>query len=201
MPTDTEALITLTPPIAYARLLIKIHRLNSEGKGDSEEAEALADQMDAPWYSMTAQEQTRMRGLSVDLYSLREGGPKRVDMTPEQIAAWQHVAREAYIRNEAGDTDAALSVLRGPIPAGLPHQIIPFLQARCWERLGDLETALIFMKEADRLDPDEALSVLVLLQQLGREDELPPYANRVIRPEDRFLSSEIIRLRHEYVEE
>jgi tetratricopeptide (TPR) repeat protein len=180
MPIEAKQLNALPPVLAYARLTIEMHRLIGEGKGDSEEAEALADQMDTPWYAMTAQEQSRMRGLSSDLHALREGGPKRVMMTNEQLAIWQRAIREAYDRSETGDVDGFLNLLREPVPAGLPPQVIPFLQARCWDKLGDLETALVFMKEADRLDPNQALSVFVLLQQLGRVDELPQYADRVI---------------------
>jgi tetratricopeptide (TPR) repeat protein len=157
-----------------------MHRLIDEGQGDSAEAEALADQMDAPWHAMTPQEQSRMRGLASDLHALREGGPKRVEMTPEQLAAWRNAFREANNRSESGDIDAALDFLRRPVPSELPRQFIPFLQARYWERLGDLETALLFMQESDRQDPNQALSVLLLLQQLGRLEEVPQYADRVI---------------------
>jgi tetratricopeptide (TPR) repeat protein len=180
MPSETLAFSTQPPAIAYARLLVEMHRLIGEGKGDAEETEALAERMDAPWYAMTAQEQARMRGLAADLNALREGGPRRTGMSPEQLATWQQAAREAWARAEAGDEDTALSFLRQPVPSGLPGHAIPFLQARCWDRLGDLETALVFMKEADRQDPDHALSVLVLLQRLGRVDELREYARRII---------------------
>src|SRR5258708_38149147 len=112
MPTEADALSTQPPVLAYARLLTEMHRLIREGKGDSEEAEALADRMDAPWYAMTAQEQARMRGLSADLHALREGGPKRADMTPEQLATWQHDAGEAYTGGETADGDAALNFPR-----------------------------------------------------------------------------------------
>jgi tetratricopeptide (TPR) repeat protein len=180
MPIEAKLLNALPPVLAYARLTMEMHRLINDGKGDSEEAEALADKMDAPWYAMTAQEQSRMRGLSADLYAIREGGPKRVMMTAEQRASWNRAIKEAYDRSETGDVDGFLSLLREPVPAGLPSQVIPFLQARCWDKLGDPETALVFMKEADRLDPNEAVSVLTLLQQLGRVDDLPQYADRVI---------------------
>jgi tetratricopeptide (TPR) repeat protein len=157
-----------------------MHRLIDEGKGDTEEAEALADQMDFPWYAMTAKEQSRMRGLAADLHSLREGGPKRVEMSPDQFAAWQQGARQALRRGHIEDPDEVLDLLRRPVPARLPGQFVPFLQARCWEKLGDLETALLFMKQAYRLDQNQALCVLLLLQQMGKVDELSPYANRVI---------------------
>ena len=42
-----------------------------------------------------------------------------------------------------------------------------------------LETALVFMKEAERHDPHQAISVLSLLQALGRVDESASYADRV----------------------
>jgi tetratricopeptide (TPR) repeat protein len=181
MPTKTNALDAQPPALVYARLLILLHRLIGQGLGDSEEAEATADQMDSSWYALSAQEQTRMRGLAADLHALREGGPKRVNMLPEQLANWKRELKEARTLGEAGDVDAFLSFLRQPVPVELPAQVIPFLQAGCWEKFGDLETALEFMREADRLDPDQALSVLVLLQKLGYEDEFPKYANRVIK--------------------
>src|SRR5438132_69343 len=176
MPLDAKPLSPQPPAIAYARLLREMHRLIGEGKGDSEDAEALVERMDVPWHALTAQEQSRMRGLSADLHTLREGGPKRVDMTPEQLSAWRNAFREANSRSESGDIDAELDFLRRPIPSEQPQQFIPFLQARCWEKLGDLETALLFMQESDRQDPNQALSVLLLLQQLERLDELPQYA-------------------------
>jgi hypothetical protein len=156
----------LSPVLAYARLLREVHTRIAQGKEDTPEAESLADQMDAPWFAMTSQEQARMRGLSADLHALRVGGPKRVDMFPDQLKAWREAARKAYARAEAGDADAALDFLRRPVPSNLPGNVIPFLQARCWEKLGDQETALVFMAEAERFDPDQAMPVLALLQGL-----------------------------------
>jgi hypothetical protein len=150
---DRKSLNSLPPVIAYARLLCELQRLADEGKADSQEAETVTELMDAPWYAITEQEQTRMRGLSADLYSLREGGPKRVEMNGEQLANWQRNAKEAFARSQT-DPDATLNFLRRPVPAQLAPQFVPFLQARCWEKFGDLETALVFKKEADRLSPD-----------------------------------------------
>lgn len=180
MPTDTKQLPMQPAVNAYARLLLEMHRLIAEGKGDSPEAEALTELMDAPWYAMSSPERARMRGLAADLHALREGGPKRVKMTAEQLAVWQKEFREAYGRIDTGDPDASLDFFRRPVPATLPSQVVPFFQSRCWERLGDLETALIFMKEVDRLDPNEAVSVMLLLQKLGRLDEELQYVDRVI---------------------
>jgi tetratricopeptide (TPR) repeat protein len=136
--------------------------------------------MDGPWHAMTAQEQARMRGLSADLHALRDGGPERVEMTPAEVAAWHQSAKEAYAGGEAGDLDTALAFWRQPSPSKLPPQIVPFLQARAWEKLGDLETALVFMTQAFRFDPDQALSVMLLLQHLERVQEAQDYADQVI---------------------
>jgi hypothetical protein len=155
------------PVIAYAQLLREMHRLIKEGKGDSEEAEALADRMDSPWYAMTVREQSRMRGLAADLHALRDSGPRKVDMTPEQLTAWQEEAKNVY--SEKGDVDAILEFLRCPIPSTLPDHVVPFLQARSWEKLGDLDTALVFDKAAGRLDPTQTLPLLPLLQDELRQ--------------------------------
>src|SRR5262245_42342919 len=120
MPIEPKQLNALPPVLAYARLTIEMHRLIGEGKGASEEAEALADKMYASWYAMTYQEQSRMRGLSADLYALSEGGPKRVEMTDEQLAAWKRAFREAYNRGAIVDADRFLNFLRGPVPSRLP---------------------------------------------------------------------------------
>jgi tetratricopeptide (TPR) repeat protein len=173
-----------TPVLTYARLVRDLHDLIAHGLGDSPEAEALADQMDEPWYAMTEQEQRRMRGLSADLYALREGGPKRVDMSPEQFAAWEINVTRMGDQLHLGDVDSALEFFRKPIPSSLPAHFIPVLQARCWERAGDLETALVFLKQAERTSADVALPVVTLLQRIGKFAEAQGYADKIIaRPE------------------
>jgi tetratricopeptide (TPR) repeat protein len=169
------------PTLTYARLLRQVHALIAEGKGDTPEAEALADQMDAPWHAMTEQEQARMRGLSIDLYALAEPGGGQVAMSAEELRKRQEqatVVRDALFG--VGDVDTALAFLRRPSPSSIPRQAIRFLQARCWQRLGDLETALVFLKAAEKLDPHQAISVLMLLQTLGRVHEVEEYANRIM---------------------
>ena len=95
-----------------------------------------------------------MRGLSADLYALREGGPKRVKMSKEELKNWQEAGQHAKAGLDAGEIDATLAFLRKPIPVDLPSYVTPFLQSRCWEKLGDVETALVFMKQAERQNQD-----------------------------------------------
>jgi tetratricopeptide (TPR) repeat protein len=175
-----NGLSTAPPVLAYAAMLRKNDQLIAAGNGDGEEAALLADDMDGPWYAMTDDERDRMRGLSADLYALREGGPKRIEMSDEEQAKWQQARRDAHARLEIGDVDAALSSLRLPIPSNVENYNVPFLQARCWEKLGDFDTALEFMKEAERRDPRFALLVLSLLEHLHRAEEVGVYVNRIL---------------------
>jgi tetratricopeptide (TPR) repeat protein len=141
-----------------------------------------------------------MRGLSTDLYALAEPMSSQVPMSPEELRKWQEQAaatRDALFG--AGDVDAMLTFLRRPSPASVPWQMILFLRARCWQRLGDLETALVFMREAEKLDSHHALSVLTLLQELGRVQEAEQYANRIVaapgaNPDELYLAAaELLR--------
>src|SRR5438034_1313428 len=119
MPVTMQATATQEPPVlAYARLLRVSQELIDQGKGDSEEAVALSEEMDVPWQAMTDQEQDRMRGLSVDLYTLAEGGSKQVSMSPEEAHNWEEEARAACTRLIAGEVDAALAFFRRPAPRG-----------------------------------------------------------------------------------
>lgn len=167
---DTE-IMNLPPALLYAHLLRQVHELLAQNTGDSPEAEALAEQMDSPWHALSDQEQRHLRGLSADLHALREGGAKSREMSPDRFAAWQREAKDAYVRSELGEPDILLNFLRKPIPSNLPRHIVPFLQAGCWEKLGDPQTALVFLKEAERLEPELRGSVLSLLHRLGKSND------------------------------
>ncbi len=147
-PTRSEA-----PVLTYARLLYRLHLLIAEGKGDHEEADALRDEMDAPGYALNQKEHARVGGLSEDLYTLVETGVKHVSMSPEERKAWGEGIAGAI---RAGDWDGALQLLRRA-PSDLPADRILFAQAWCWHRLGDPETALVFVQEAVRRCPSPLL--------------------------------------------
>jgi hypothetical protein len=147
-----------TPSRAYARLLLLVHDLIANGQGDGPEADAVRDQMDAPWYAMTEAEQERVGGLSEDLHALAEHNPRSLKMSPEERGNWGQEFGAAW---EAGDWDRALMLLRRP-PDDVPVDHVAFFQADCWEHLGCPEVALRFMRSATRLDPARAVSVLTL---------------------------------------
>ena len=53
--------------VRYKRLLIELHQLIADGKGDDEEAEAVRDQMDTPWYRLSSEETDHIGSLSIGL--------------------------------------------------------------------------------------------------------------------------------------
>ena len=136
--------------IESARLLRSLHALFVDGKDEGVDANAIREDMEQPWYAMTMAEQDRIDGLSIDLYAIAEGGPPRVDMNPIELREWQDKAKSAFHRYSQGHFDETLTFLRQPAPTFLPAAAVPFLQSRCWERLGDDETSLVFAREAEK---------------------------------------------------
>jgi hypothetical protein len=151
-----------SPTRLYARLLRELHTLIAAGNGDSEAADALRDQMDAPWEGLTEREQDRLGGLSEDLYALTQGGARPVVRSPAEDARWRQELSEAL---QEKDCDRALALLRQP-PSDVPPGAIASLQARCWESLGDPETALLFLRQAERLNPQHASLALSFAYQI-----------------------------------
>jgi tetratricopeptide (TPR) repeat protein len=153
--------------------------------------------MEEPWDQMTEREQERMRGLSEDLYAIEDGGAKQVPMSPGDRASWASDARTAFAAYQDGDCDSTLAFLRRPAPEGMPRHAVPFMQARCWERLGEPDVAVVFMKESERHDPEQADSVLYLLQKAGRTAEAEEYARRIVaepqsRPVAVYLAAAVL---------
>lgn len=165
----------------YVRLLQELHRLIAIQSDDSDVAEDIRTEMDSLWYSLTRVEQDRIGGLSEDLYILAEGGAKRTAMSKEEKKIWAEEAKAVLPGIfSGGDVDAALNFLRRPGPDDRPKWIVPFLQSRCWERLGQEDLAILFMKEAERLDPEQAVCVLILLEKYSRTEEALAYSERIV---------------------
>ena len=154
--------------VAYERLLIELHRLIADGKGDDDEAEAVRDQMDAPWYRLSTEEDDRMSGLSADLYMLQDDEIyEPYDGTQDELRS---MLSEALKRL---DYEAILSLLRKGTPFLKPAQVAA-LRGRCYAILGHLETGLLFMRYAARHEPEQAshrLYILSLLVRLDRSQE------------------------------
>lgn len=162
--------------MAHTRLLRRLHELFQADRGDSEEADSIREEMGAHWYAMSEQERERMSGLSEDLYALGESTVRAVQMNTAEREEWSHDGAKAFAER---DFDRALMLLRKP-PSDMPQPMVWFLQARCWARLGDLETALVFMSAAAAKDRGFAVFQLSLLEQLRHDEQATNLARSLI---------------------
>jgi len=169
--------------VQYERLLDELSRLMAEGKGDTNEADAVRDEMDAPWYKLSQEEIDRLRGVSADLYMLQEEEVyEPYDGTQEELIT---ALSEPLSRN---DYEAILLLLRKGTPFLRPAQVAS-LRGRCYAMLGHLETGLLFLRYAAEQEPDQVthrLYILGLLTQLNRTQEalseVESYARTVMEP-------------------
>ena len=153
MTTITATTGTDREPVhVYAALLLNRHDLIAHGKGDTEEADALRDRMDEPWYALSEESRQRVGGLSEDLYALAERGPKQVEMTAAEREHWSAEAKAAQDAYQKGDFDTVLRFLRQPSPRGLPPELVLRFRAKCWEGLGHSEIAARFVQAAGSID-------------------------------------------------
>lgn len=154
--------------IQYERLLDELSRLMAEGKGDTDEADTVRDEMDAPWYKLGQEETDRLRGVSADLYMLQdeEVHEPYSGTQEEMVTALSEALRRL-------DYEAILSLLRKGTPFLKPAQVAA-LRGRCYATLGHLETGLLFMRYAAEHEPEQAahrLYILSLLVRLNRSQE------------------------------
>jgi len=152
---------------AYLRWLqytVDIHRRQAwKLEQDSAELEELQDL----WELIPDKLQDRLWGLSADLYSLVDN-EKFVDsdwpsISQEQLGELQQLALKDK------KWDELLELLRRP-PRFLKRDQVACLRARAWEGLGHPEIALLFFDNAVRLDPDnDVYHVLVMncLEKIG----------------------------------
>jgi hypothetical protein len=174
----------------YAALLLKLHHLDPRGENESPELDAICDQMDVPWRRLGSRERKRVKGLSQDLYALADGR-QGVAMAPDEHASWAEQGKAALASD---DPDANLEHLRHPFPQSLPVGLVPFLQGRCWELLGNLEVALVFMREAAKTLPAARRASLNYLLCLGKNEQALRLAGILLedpaaRPADAYLGA------------
>lgn len=124
----------------YARLLRKLHSLIARNADESPEGEAMRDEMDGLWQTMSKTECERMNGLSQDLYARKEGKDRRIQMDDKQRTEWEQDLQKSAAR---GDFDRVLVLLRSA-PNDLTIRRVWELTRDCWEKLGDFETASAF---------------------------------------------------------
>lgn len=164
----------------FARLLRELHRLMSLGDGDSPEADAIRDEMDGPWYTLSEEEQKRARGMSADLYTLEGNSPIQHPREPGVFE--DELAERIREARDREDFDSVLLLLRQN-PEKISADRASMLRALSYERLGDVETAILFLQGGVRLsqEPDSyAVFLLIKLLEYGRVQLALEWATRLM---------------------
>jgi hypothetical protein len=163
------------------KLLRELHFLMAEGKSETDEADRVRDLMDEHWYQMSPEVIRRVEGLSADLYTLTDPLPPPRELTQQEIDEFNQLSGTAA-RNH--DWDRVLELLRDR-PHPYPPDQVAFLRGRCWEHLGDLETARLFLERAVALSPDNAdyrSALMGLRSRPGRSPDEITREDRIIDP-------------------
>jgi tetratricopeptide (TPR) repeat protein len=155
---------------SYIRSVLRMFVFMDAGLFDSDEADALREQMAEAWYALSQEERKRMDGLVMDLKRLRESrensGPKlATESQPEGLSR----IREVFELNQAGKFDEALEDLR-KWENVIPPQFVWQFRGRCWYTMNIPEVAVEFYREASRLDPKNEQSKGVYLMVLKKTD-------------------------------
>ncbi|HCO22210.1 MAG: hypothetical protein CME31_21580 [Gimesia sp.] len=140
--------------------LLRLHELEIAGKSDSDEADAVRDQMEYPWHLLSVQEKARITGLSEDLYSITNP-PEPKPPNPQS----DRKLYEAYIAREAGQWDKSLGLLRR-WGRHIDSAKCAYLRGTIWRDAGDDTTASVFFKQAADLDSDNPSYTVMFLHSL-----------------------------------
>ncbi len=162
-------------------LLRRLHGMIAEGKGDTDEADAVRDEMDAPWYALSEEEVARLNRLAADLYTLDE-----IPAIPAQRdeSAARSLSAEIDLSWKAGDWEDILDLLRRK-PGVLPPHSEAFLRGWSWNQLGDPETADLFFQRAAELAPqgtNPPVAAVVARSRAGHTEEADRYARAILAP-------------------
>lgn len=162
--------LTMSPNyLATVRGLRELHHLTAAGRLDSPEADAVRDATDAPWEALTDEEKERISGLSEDLYSITNRsrtGAKELD--PQAQSRLVDIDQAHQI----GDWNQVLELSR-TWGAYLEPSLLSFFRGTAWYHTGDLETAVMFYKDALDLQADNETymsACLAVLEEVAAVD-------------------------------
>lgn len=151
----------------YVRFILRMYELFDQGKFESEEADLAREQIEGAWDALSKVQQTRLRGLSLDLNYIREA--KRSSKGPEQRGSDKLAAARNSM--ESGDPDKALELLRA-FQDDIHAPLLSFLRGRIWLELEFPQVALEFHRDAWRLDEANQELQKVYLQVLRQADTI-----------------------------
>jgi hypothetical protein len=165
---------------ALVRRLVRLHELIAQGKGDAPDADALRDEMDAPWRRLTPAETELLDDLSVDLYSLGLSKPETAS-TPTTTG----IPADFVDFVRCGEWHQVLRLLRDH-QACFPPADLAWIRGVCWAHLRYPEVALQFFHEKARLQslkPEEEIWLLTCMMQAKRSADLIPRVEQIARSE------------------
>jgi tetratricopeptide (TPR) repeat protein len=154
---------------SYIRSVLRMYVYSDAGLFDSEEADALREQMVEPWHSLSKEERKRMDGLVMDLNELRESRTRSspIQLSENHQQERRERLREVFELKSSGRYDDALEHLRkwqnviGP-------QFSWYFRGSCWSFMDLPEVAVNFLREAFRLDPNNEMFAGLYLTTLKK---------------------------------
>jgi tetratricopeptide (TPR) repeat protein len=152
----------------YADLLLRHHRLLSEGKDEEPATEAVEEEMTRLWERLDEHQRRSLSGLGSDLSWLRHRcqlAPR--SRRPEEVTADDF---EALIQaRNAPDWEGVLQGLRLCAPRMPPFQLA-FLRGSAWDALNVPQVASVFYDLASALEPSHGLIAVLALHAAERAD-------------------------------
>jgi hypothetical protein len=151
--------------VEYSWRLRQLHALIRVGKGDSDEAEAIRDEMDEPYSRLTEDEIDRLKLLSADLHILGENLTLSQDQTTD--GSLRQRLLDAGRREDWSELRSLF--LADADSVGLFDRIL--FRAIYWAALSDFESSLEFLRflalrvEANQSEIDDKQSNLDWLTQ------------------------------------
>jgi tetratricopeptide (TPR) repeat protein len=175
----------------YEHLVVRLHRELRRGGGDTPRADAIRDEMDAPWGQLSVDERSTLDLLSEDLYELAD---KRhaAALAPEDTATSVfHGTKVAFQRRDYGRT---LELLRKADAQAFPADVRFYMLGRCWDELGFSLAACELFDRAYEIGKRANYAVMAL-NALVRAGERNEVLGRVAKIEGDPRAAAALRLR------
>ncbi|HVC97275.1 MAG TPA: hypothetical protein VND64_26580 [Pirellulales bacterium] len=128
----------------YLHQLTRLHELIADGKGNSNEANAVREKLEQHVGHLNEREYRRAEGLCEDIYTLVEDEPPAGAPSMQRFA--QDLAKDLNA-NWGRDWDRVLDLLREG--AGfIPLDMASYARGRSWDEFGEPEIARLFFARA-----------------------------------------------------
>jgi len=164
--------------VQHEEFVQNLHALIASGQGDSGEADAIRDEMDDTYLALSQDERDRLGGLSADLYMLTD------EEIFEDSVISDPMRRKIYFEKlvNAGNWVDLLKILRQETP-WVDYATRAWMRGNIYERLGHLQTSILFYKKAIQLNNKEWLFDLSLLgayDKMQLASDAMELANRIV---------------------